>query len=185
MDKSASLTVNAASSWSAADKPFPSCVIAKRRAQSASGRPNATMTYVYSEKFRKGKGSDVPAEVTVRGLGHWNLGLAVLLFADASDLRGLVALSHYIVVLNLLGDIPANDALDAPHAPIVVLMAVFGALGYGTSRGVVPLWIAAASAIGNGLQFFLTPKSAWKAYGADGKGVSKRPSRGRALSAGV
>ena len=27
--------------------------------------------------------------------------------------------------------------------------------------------------LGNGLQFFITPKSAWKAYGADGKGVSK------------
>jgi hypothetical protein len=77
------------------------------------------------------------------------------------------------VVLNLLADVPANDALDAPQAPIVALMAIFGALGYGTARGVVPLWIAAASAIVNGLQFFLTPKAAWKAYGADGKGVSE------------
>ena len=29
-----------------------------------------------------------------------------------------------------------------------------------------------AQRIGNGLQFFITPKAAWKAYGADGKGVS-------------
>ena len=52
-------------------------------------------------------------------------------------------------------------------------MGVFGALGFLTAQGKAPLWIAAASAIGNGLQFFLTPKSAWKAYGADGKGVSE------------
>ena len=48
-----------------------------------------------------------------------------------------------------------------------------GALGFLTAQGKAPLWIAAASAIGNGLQFFITPKAAWKAYGADGKGVSK------------
>ena len=52
-------------------------------------------------------------------------------------------------------------------------MAIFGALGFLTAQGKAPLWIAAASAIGNGLQFFITPKAAWKAYGADGKGVSK------------
>ena len=75
--------------------------------------------------------------------------------------------------INLLADVPANDRLAAPQAPIIVLMAVFGGLGYGTSRGVVPLWIAAASAIVNGLQFHITPKAAWKAYGADGKGVSE------------
>ena len=133
---------------------------------------DSTFTYTYARKFVK-KGSDAPAVVSVRGMGHWNGGLAALLFADASDVRALVAFSHYVVVLNLLADVPANDALDAPQAPIVALMAIFGALGYGTSRGVVPLWIAAASAIVNGLQFFLTPKAAWKAYGADGKGVSE------------
>ena len=52
-------------------------------------------------------------------------------------------------------------------------MAIFGALGFLTAQGKAPLWIAAASAIGNGLQFFITPKAAWKAYGADGKGVSE------------
>jgi len=63
--------------------------------------------------------------------------------------------------------------VGAPHAPILVLKALSGALGLGTSRGVVPLWPAAASAIGNGLHFYLFPKAAWAAYGADGKGVSK------------
>ena len=33
--------------------------------------------------------------------------------------------------------------------------------------------MSSASAIVNGLQFFITPKAAWKAYGADGKGVSE------------
>lgn len=114
---------------------------------------------------------DVPATVTVRSFGQWNLGLAVL--ADASDLRGLVALSHYLVAINALADVPANDAVGAPHAPILVLTALFGALGLGTSRGVVPSWPAAASAIGNGLHFYLFPKAAWAAYSADGKGVSQ------------
>lgn len=54
-----------------------------------------------------------------------------------------------------------------------MLTALFGALGLGTARGVVPMWPAAASAIGNGLHFYLFPKAAWAAYGADGKGVSK------------
>ena len=116
--------------------------------------------------------SDVPALIAARSEGHWRLGLAIMLLADASDARALIALSHYICAVNLLGDIPGNDALDAPQAPLIVLAAVFGALGYGTARGVVPNWMSPASCILNGLQFYLTPKRAWAVYGADGKGVS-------------
>ena len=47
----------------------------------------------------------MPAEVSVRGFGHWNFGLAAILLADASDVRALVALSHYIVVINLMADV--------------------------------------------------------------------------------
>ena len=105
--------------------------------------------------------SDVPAVIAARSEGQWRIGLAIMLLADASDARALIALSHYICVVNLLGDIPANDALDAPQAPLIVLAAVFGALGYGTARGVVPNWMSPASCIWNGLQFYLTPKRAW------------------------
>ena len=116
--------------------------------------------------------SDVPAVIAARSEGQWRIGLAIMLLADASDARALIALSHYICVVNLLGDIPGNDALDAPQAPIIVLVAVFGALGFGTARGVVPNWLSPFSGLLNGLQFYLTPKRAWAAYGADGKGVS-------------
>ena len=53
-----------------------------------------------------------------------------------------------------------------------MLAAVFGALGYGTARGVAANWLSPFSCLLNGLQFYLTPKRAWAAYGADGKGVS-------------
>jgi len=136
---------------------------------------DATGRYAYPQKVIAKAGadsSDVPALITARSAGQWGMGLAIMLLADSSDARALIALSHYICAVNLLGDIPGNDPLGAPQSPLIVLAAVFGALGYGTARGVVPKWVSPVSYVGNGLQFFLTPKQAWAVYGADGKGTS-------------
>mmetsp|Transcript_18379 Transcript_18379/g.37445 ORF Transcript_18379/g.37445 Transcript_18379/m.37445 type:complete len:258 (+) Transcript_18379:36-809(+) len=137
---------------------------------------NAIHDYTFPKDViaRSGASSDdKPALITARSEGQWRAGLAIMLMADASDARALIALSHYICVVNLLGDVPANDAVGAPQAPIVVLAAVFAALGYATTRVEwFPLWLSPALAISNGLQFYVMPKQAWAMYSADGKGTS-------------
>ena len=101
------------------------------------------------------------------------------------DPRALVAFSHYVAVLNLWQTSPPTTHSTLPIAPIIVLMAIFpGALGYGTSRGVVGDGIKDVLAFHCDI-VFTAPPAAWKAYGADVQEYLTKQSCGRDSSAGA